>query len=139
MVFQLLHYDFDGLIELRVMASTPCGGIEIYVHVGRNAMVLHFPIAVKTVDGGARSGDAPSVNQLGIASDADQAAPGSLANQRTDSSLAEIPRQRISTRAGHFVDDQNLRSVDRFRGTEPVMTFAGNDFAEQRPPQVVDD
>ena len=77
MLFQLLHHDLDGLIELGVVSLTVSRWIEIHFVVRRNAVVLHFPLAVQAVDCGAWSGNAAAVEEFGITSDADQPSPGS--------------------------------------------------------------
>src|SRR5437899_5686501 len=103
MLLQLLHHYLDGLFELRIVPCAPCGGFKVNFNVRRDAVVFHFPLTVQAVDGRTRRGDAPAVNQFRITADPDQSAPGFLATEWPDAGLAEIPRQRISTVAGHLV------------------------------------
>src|SRR5450631_1934795 len=115
MLIQLLHHHLDGFFELRVMALTKSRGLKIDFNVGRDAAVFDFPIAVEAVNSSAWSGDVAAVDQFRIAADTHESAPGLFADQRTDAGLAEVPRQGIAAGTGHFVDDQDLGSVDRFR------------------------
>src|SRR5208337_1786179 len=137
MLFQLLHHDFDGLVELSVVSLTVRRWIQIHLVVRRNAMVLHFPLAVKTVDGGTWSRNATAVEEFGIAADADKPSPGSFADERAHAGFTEIPRQRVAAGAGHLVDDHHLRPVDRFRWARPVVAFPGDNLAHERALQVV--
>jgi hypothetical protein len=47
MLFELLHHYLDGLLELRVAARSPCGGLEIDFDVRRDAVVFDFPLAAR--------------------------------------------------------------------------------------------
>ncbi len=78
------------------MTLTPCGRIEIDFHVRWNTVVLDFPLAIQSVNCGARCGHVSAVDQLGIAADADEPSPGFLADERADSCFAEVPRQRVT-------------------------------------------
>src|SRR5215472_15916719 len=88
MLLQLLHDDFNGLFQLRVAALPPGGGFEINFHIGSDAVVFHFPIAVDPINRRSWCGHSPSINQFRISPDADESSPCSLANERSDSILA---------------------------------------------------
>src|SRR5579872_4476250 len=121
------------------MAVAPRSRLEIDFDVGCDAVVFDFPVAVEPVDGGARRGDAASVNQLRISSDPHKAAPGFLSDERADGSFAEVPWQGVPAGARHFVDDQDFRAIDRFRRAGPVVAFAGDDLAHHWTAQLLDD
>ena len=111
------------------MARSARQRVKINFNVRRNSTVFDFPIAVKAIDSGSRRGNVASVDQFRITSNADQSAPGLLADQRADGGFAEVPRQCISSRTGHFIDEQDLGTVDRLRRAGPVVAFAGHNFA----------
>src|SRR5207249_2592072 len=98
MLFQLLHHDLDSFVELRVFSLAECSRIQFDVVVRGRAMVFDFPVAVEAVKSGTGGGDASAVEEFGIAADSDQAAPSSLADQRTDACFTEIPGQRVAAR-----------------------------------------
>src|SRR5258708_1742986 len=129
----------DRFVELPVVPLPVRGRIEIDFNIGRNTVVLDLPLAVKTVNCGARRGHPAAIDKFGISSDAHQSAPCLLADQLANAGFAEIPGQSIATGTGHLVDEHDLGAVDRFRRTKPVVAFAGDDLAHQRTAQVVDD
>ena len=81
MFLQLLHDDLDRFIELGVVTLSPRRGIEIDLDVGGDTAVLHFPFAVQSVDRGARSGHAATIDQFGISADTDESSPCPFADQ----------------------------------------------------------
>ena len=83
--------------------------------VRRHAFVLDDQ-AVLGPDREVRRGDAAAVHQHREAEDADEAAPGALADERPELELAEHPRQQVAARAGGLVDDHHLRALDRRDG-----------------------
>src|ERR1700731_2716221 len=93
MLFQLLHHDLDGLVELRVVSLTECCRIEIDIVIRRYAGVFDLPLAIEAVNRGARRGDAAAVEKFGVAPDADQSPPCFLPHQRAEAGLAEVPGQ----------------------------------------------
>ena len=99
MLFQLLHHDFDGFLELRVVALAEGCGIEVNFDIGRDTVILHFPLAVEAIDGSARRGDPAAINQFGISPDADQSSPCLFADKQTNAGFAEIPGQGIAAGA----------------------------------------
>ena len=56
----------------------------------------------------------------------DEAAPGPLADERTDLAEAEHVRHQIAARAGHLVDDHHLRTPDAGRRARERQTVAGD-------------
>src|SRR6202451_409321 len=139
MVFFFLHHYLDRFVEVRVVALTPGGGIEIDIEIRSDAMVFDFPLAVQAVDRGARRGDVAAIEQLGITADADQDSPGALADERADAGFAEIPRQGVAAGSRHFVNHHHLGAVDGFGWAGPVVAFAGDALAHQRTLQIIDD
>ena len=108
---QLLQHDLDGLVELRVLARGHGGRVLLDVDIGRDAHVLDDP-AVLGEDGQVGRRDAAAIHQGREAEDADQAAPGPLADQLAQAELAEHPRQQVAARAGRLVDDHDLGAED---------------------------
>ena len=69
MLFQLLHHHFNCFLQLRVAALPESRGIKINFHIGRDTVILDFPIAVQSIDRGAWRSDMAAVNQFGIPAD----------------------------------------------------------------------
>ena len=97
MFLQLLHYDFDRFVKLRIVALSIGGRIELNFNVRSHTMVFDLPIAVEPVDSGSRRGAMTAIDKLRIASNSNQPAPGSLPDERPESSFAEVPWQRVSS------------------------------------------
>src|SRR5580658_2278623 len=114
MLLQLLHDHFDCSLELRVVALPPGSGFEIDFNIRRDAVVFDLPVAVEAVDSRSWRGNVPAVDQFRIAADSDESSPSLLAHQWTEPGLAEVPRQRVATGTGHFVDHHHLGAVDGF-------------------------
>src|SRR5579885_127080 len=74
--------DLDGLLKLRVVALADELRVVLDFNVRSDAVVLDLPLALQPVDGDARRGDMPAVHQFGIVVDADESAPGLLADER---------------------------------------------------------
>src|SRR2546423_3137634 len=86
----------DGLLKLRVVPLPDESGVVIHLDVGGDAVPLDLPLAAQSVDGDARRGDTSAVQQLRVVVDADQPAPGLLADERPQSRLAEVPWQGVA-------------------------------------------
>src|SRR5262245_29644716 len=108
---QLLHH-LNRLVELRIVSLPHHGRIEFHIIVRRNSVILYLPLAVQTVQCPTRSRDEATVEQFRIPPDTDESTPSLLPYQRPNTSLAEIPRQRIAAGAGHFIDDHHFRPID---------------------------
>src|SRR5207244_6208170 len=101
--------------------------------------ILDFPLAPRAVEAPAGSGDEAAVEERRVAADPDQPAPRADADQRPEAGLAEEPRQGIAARAGHLVDDHDLRSVDPLRGLHHVLALARSVDHLGRALQIVHD
>src|SRR5215470_13055046 len=133
-LFQGFHRDFHGLFELTVVPCRYRRRIIFYFNVWGDAAVLHFPIAVQTINRHARRSDEAAVQQRWIVVNADQPAPRLRANQWPDFVLLEHPWQRVAARAGHFVDDHCLGSVNLRQWRTELLPFAGDGAVPQRTP-----
>src|SRR5580692_679506 len=71
MFFQLLHNDLNRFLELSITTLAEGRRVKVDFDVGRNTMVLNFPIAVEAVNGGSRCGHMAPVKQFRIAANAD--------------------------------------------------------------------
>jgi hypothetical protein len=81
---------------------------------------------------------AAAVHQHREAEDADQAAPGPLADERPQVELAEHPGQQVAARAGVLVDDHRLRPLDRREGASSGRPRSASPSGDERPPEDVD-
>ena len=91
--------DLDRSIELWVLAHRHGGGVLLDLDVGSNADVLDHP-AFLGEDRQIGSRHESAVHQDREAKNADQAAPGSLADQFAQAKLTEYPRQEVASRTG---------------------------------------
>src|SRR5579863_8877485 len=91
-------------------------------HVRVDSVILHIPLARGRKERDARRGDVPAVHEDGNFADADQAAPGPLADQSADLRLLEQPGKRIAAGAGDFVRYHHFGPVDG--GIRGVLDFA---------------
>src|SRR5271169_5669152 len=99
MLLEKLHHHLGRLLELRVLTLPVLRRIKIDFVIGSDAMVFHFPFAIEAIERGARSGNPATIDEFGIAADADESAPGLLADQRTQPGFTKVPRQRVAARA----------------------------------------
>ena len=111
-IFELLHHDVNSTLQLHVVAFGNILGQHVNLHVGRDAVPFHFPLAMQTINGKARRGNTTAVDELGIAADADEAAPGPRADQRSQMLIVKVPGHCVTARAGRLVDDHGLRPED---------------------------
>src|SRR6202034_1351464 len=129
----------DGALQLRVVAFAHELGVLNHFDIGRDAVAFHFPVAVEIGNGGARCGDSAAIEQHGRTTDADQTTPGAHADERADFRLAEKPGHGVTARTGELIDDHHLRTVDRHRRIEHVLTFARGDHVHRLAAKIVDD
>ena len=127
------------------IAFSSCGSLPgddvgrrlLHLDVRRHALVLDDP-AVLGPDGEVGRRHRAAVHQDREAEDADQAAPGALADQRAELELAEHPGQEVAARAGRLVDEHDLRPVDGRARRLEVRAVAHRPVAHDRPAQEVD-
>src|SRR5262245_7283814 len=129
----------DRLFELRVFALPPCRRIEIDIDVGWRAVILDVPFALQVIKGDARRGYPSAVDQLRIIVNADQAAPRALADRGTYAGFAEEPWHQVAARSRVFIDDHDLRAVDRSRGRREVLALSRGPAVHQRAAHVIND
>ena len=123
LVEQVHHY-LDCFLELRVVALAPKLGIQLDFEVRLNAVILHVPLTVGSIEGQVgRTGESviDQVNRVRVV--ADESAPGSLTHQRPDSRFPEEPRHGIAAGASHFVGDHHLGTENRFYRRGDVFPF----------------
>src|SRR5262245_3900688 len=137
-LLQLLHDQLDRLLELRVLARDDILRPLLHFDVRSDAFVLDGEAGVRGPEGHARSGDIPAVHQLRVAANADEPAPGPLADQGPQLVLAEHPREHVAAGASTLVDQQHLRAVNRGTRDAPVVTVARGEVAEERLAENVD-
>ena len=92
MILQILQRDGDGPFELRIVALTPGGGVELDFDVRRDAAIFHVEltgIGIEKTPAG-RS-DSAAIDQRRITANADQAAPGARADERASAEALEHP------------------------------------------------
>src|SRR5258706_7647330 len=80
---ELLHGDGEGLLELRIAAGDDVGRRLLDVDVGRHALVLDDE-ALGGPDAEVRCGDVAAVHQGRETEDADEASPGTAADERSE-------------------------------------------------------
>src|SRR5208337_2808935 len=102
-------------LELRVVAFAHQLRVHHDFDIGRDAVVLHLPFTLQAVNRITRGRYVASIEERGIAADADEPSPGSLAHDWADAELAEIPGQGIAPRARKLIDDHHLGTVDGAR------------------------
>src|SRR5580658_3107994 len=112
MLFQLLGDVLDRAVQLRIVPGGHRFWIVFDLDIRLDAVVLDLELAGKPVERGARGGDAPTVEEDGIAADSDQTAPGAHTDKRTKSGLAEVPGHQIAARACGLIDDHRFRPED---------------------------
>src|SRR6202042_775711 len=86
-----------------------------------------------------RRRDEATVNERGIAADADEASPRAHADDRPEMRLAEEPRKRVAARARELVNDQHLRTVNSEQRVERRLAVAWNEDRLGPPAEIVDD
>ena len=90
-LLQEFHHHLDGLFQLRIVARAHRLRFIFHFDVGRDAMILDVPGAVRGVEGQVWCACEAVIQQVTrIRVVANQAAPRALANQRTDSVLRNI-------------------------------------------------
>ena len=107
----------DAALELRVLARDHRRGVVLDLDVGRRRpRPRRSTCAVRVVRGVNGHDDHAAVDQRAAAGDADDAAPGALADQRAEPGLAEHVREDVAVRGGGLVHQRDHRPVeDRLR------------------------
>src|SRR5262249_31533873 len=82
-----------------------------HLDIGIDAVAFDAPGAVHLVEAKRGNRRGPAVDELWIAADADETAPGAHADQLADLHLLEVTRERIAARAGHPVDEHALGAL----------------------------
>src|SRR5579875_564226 len=110
------------------------GGDRLRIHIdldiGRNTVILYRPLARRTEETETGRCHAAAVHQSGITRNADQPAPGALANQRTEFRIAEIPRHRVAARTREFIDEHHFGSENGAAGRAIDGSIARRPIAE---------
>src|SRR5580704_12210895 len=132
MLLKRIQHDLDSLLELRIVAFANELGIELDFDIGRDATVLHFPFALGSVNGPSWRRDAAAVHELRIISDPHKPTPSLHADQWPDARLAEVPGHSVAARAGKFIDDHCLGTVDRLLRLGICFALSGLDEARDR-------
>src|SRR5262245_53967187 len=84
MIFKLFEEQVDCFLELWVVSCAPRSRVHFDFDVWRDTVILDFPLAFRCVETEVRRGDRAAIQQLRRSTDADQAAPRALADERTD-------------------------------------------------------
>ena len=116
---------FDGFFQLRIVAGPPHFGIEIDVNIRADAFVFDVELALGVSERNARGRDSAAVDKRRIAVNADEPAPCTTANERSDLCLSEKPRHKIAAAAGVLVDDHCLWAVDGTDRRCKIVALAG--------------
>src|SRR6185369_2216388 len=103
-LLQFAQDDLYGALQLGIAAGNYLGRSLLDFDVRRHPFVLDAE-ALLGPKAEVRGRDAAAVHQHGEAEDADEAAPGALADKGAELVLAEHPRQKIATGPGRFVDE----------------------------------
>ena len=84
-LFQQVHHHFDSLFQLRIVARAHSLRIVFHVNIGSDAVILHVPGPVGSVEGQVGRASETAIQQIrGIRVVADEATPGAFADERTD-------------------------------------------------------
>src|ERR1700734_3419264 len=97
MLLQLPKNDGYGPLELCIVARGHILRQFLHFDIRRNAVSLHFPVAVEAENRVAWRGHGAAVDQSGVAADADQSAPGAHADQGSEPRLAEVPGHGVAS------------------------------------------
>ena len=119
------------------MPGNDVGGRLFNFDVGRNAFVLDDP-AVLGPDGQVGRRHVAAVHEDREPERPDEAAPGPLPYQCPQFELAEHPGQEVAARAGRFVDEHDLRPLNRGPGRLQVRAVAHVPVGDHGPAQNVD-
>src|SRR5690606_32186700 len=95
---QFVEDVLDRGVELRIFAVGELGRVVDDLDVGIDAVALNAPGAVGVVVAEGGHGGVAAVDQAGVAGDADQAAPGSRADELAEPGPAEIGREGVAAR-----------------------------------------
>ena len=95
-VFELLKQHFDSLVELLVFASIFAGWVVVEQNVGVYTVVFHNPMSAHVVVGEEWHVDLCSVDVRQRTCDADDAAPRTCADYRTNLVFLKAPREQVA-------------------------------------------
>src|ERR1700730_941330 len=125
-IFQGFVGQVDGLFQLGVVAADDQVWALLYFVVAVYTVVLDDPFAsvVRGPEGKFRRGHIAAVAQGNAAGYADEAAPSTRADDGADFFAMEKPGERVTARAGEFIDDHYLGTVDGDGGPADVGSFA---------------
>src|SRR5258707_3566322 len=103
-------------LELRVATGDDGRGIIFHDDIRIDAMAFDdvFPVGRGAGEFGHENGAA--IQERAAASDADHSSPSALADQWTETSLAEHVRKDITIGCGRFVDEADFGSVKHSEG-----------------------
>src|SRR5207248_11615719 len=100
-----------------------------------DAVVLDHPLGVEAVQAVLRRRDVAAVEQAPEAADAAHAAPGALADPRSEPVLAEVEREDVAVRRRVLVDETLIGAGDELRrdrgGAAPAVGGAADQDAAQ--------
>src|SRR5215510_5985900 len=137
-LLELLEQQFNPFLELRIPPLSPCCGVELNIDVGSHAMVFDLPLPFRSVEGEVRGGYRATVNQRGVTSDPDQAAPGAFSDEFSDTHASEHIGHVIAAGPRVLVDQHRLRTGHCAERLPPIFAVAHCPVAHQRLTQIVD-
>src|SRR5664279_1942506 len=111
----LVFYFRDGPDKLRI--NTLCHTAKVFFdfNIGIHTMAFPEPGAVGINHSECWNGNTTSINQIGTSTNADQTAPCSRADQRTEALFTKIIRECITTRSTPAVNEHHFRTEIRKR------------------------
>ena len=102
-------------------------------------MALNFPLTAESADCDAGRRHGATVDERRIAADPNESAPRPNADEWPEFFLAEVPRQRVATRACELVDEHHLRAIDREWRIDEQLPISALNHAMRFAAQIVDD
>jgi hypothetical protein len=110
--FEFLGDFRDAARELRILAPDDRSGVVFDHDVWIDAMAFNHPQASGASGGKFRHENLTTVEQRAVSGDADNAAPGALADQRAKAGLLEHVRKDVAVGSGGFIDQAYLGPVE---------------------------
>ena len=86
-------------------------------------MAFDAPRAVGFIEPEGGYADEAVVDEPGVAGEADEATPGSHADELAEPGLLEQPGEHVAARAGHAIDEHALGALVGVGGKGPVLAF----------------
>src|SRR6185295_11568698 len=137
-LLQLIHNDLNRFLQLRVMSIDDIGGHLLDFDVRSDADVLDYPSFLRSPYRKVGRGHPSSIHQHRKAENADQSAPGALADKLAQTKLAPHPWQIVAARAGRLINNHHLWTLYRRGRVFDIRAVAHRPVRRQWPAKNVD-